>query len=366
MGSPESWGEYMITYIVSFAIVLGVLIFAHEFGHFIVAKMLGVGVEKFSLGFGPKIIGKQIGMTDYRISAVPLGGYVKMVGEAPDSELDESQIPFSFSHKSLVKRSLIVLAGPVFNIMLSVIIFFSFLLISGLPLMKPEVGGVEEGMPAREAGILAGDCIVSVDGRPVMQWDEMAGLIKESQGRPMTFEILRNEAKVSMQIIPKLIAAQNIFEEKVDKYAIGITPSYAYTIKRLNPMEALARGVTETWQIAKVTVLVIGKILNGSLSAKKALGGPIKIAQIAGEHAKAGLTSFIAFIAALSVTLGIINLFPIPVLDGGHLMFFLIEAVSRRPVNLKMREVAQQIGLFILILLMIYVIYNDISSLLFG
>ena len=355
----------MITNIASFAIVLGVLIFVHEFGHFIVAKILGVGVEKFSLGFGPRIFGKKIGMTDYRISALPLGGYVKMVGEAPDSELDESQVPLSFSHKSLFERSLIVLAGPVFNILLSVVVFFAFLQISGLPILQPEVGGTQEGMPAHKAGILAGDRIVAVDGRPVSQWDEMAEIVKESGGRPLNFELLRNETTVSVQVVPRLTPSQNIYGEAVEKYIIGIAPSGAFTIRRLSPIEAMARGVSETWQIAKVTVLVIEKILTGSVSAKKALGGPIMIAQIAGEHAKEGVSDLIGFIAVLSVMLGIINLLPIPVLDGGHLLFFLIEAVSRRPVNVKMREVAQQIGIFVLILLMIYVIYNDISRILF-
>jgi len=355
----------MSTDIISFVIVLGVLVFVHEFGHFIVAKSLGVGVEKFSLGFGPRVFWKKMGMTEYRISAIPLGGYVKMVGEAPDSELDESEMAMSFSHKSLLKRSLIVLAGPVSNILLAVAVFSAFLQIAGLPIVKPEVGEVKEGMPAHEAGILPGDHIMAVDGRPVTQWDEMAGLIKESAGRPLDVDLLRNEAVISVRIAPRLIPSQNEFGEAVDKYVIGIAASGAYTVERLNPIQSVARGVSETWQIAKVTVVVIGKILAGKVSAKKAIGGPVMIAQIAGEYAKTGLASLIGFIAVLSVTLGIINLLPIPVLDGGHLMFFLIEAVRRQPLNLRVREVAQQVGLFILILIMIYVIYNDISRILF-
>lgn len=350
--------------IISFVIVLGVLIFVHEFGHFIVAKILGVGVEKFSLGFGPRILGRKVGMTDYRISAIPLGGYVKMVGEAPDSELDETLIPLSFSHKSVFKRSLIVLAGPVFNLLLSVVIFFAFFQISGLPIMKPEVGAVQEGMAAHKAGIQVGDQIVAVDGKPVTQWDEMAGLIKQSGGRPLRLELLRNDTIVSAKVFPKLVSSQNIFGEKVDKYVIGITASGAFTVERLNPIEAVVEGMLQTWQIAKLTVLSVGKILAGTLSAKT-IGGPILIAQLAGEQAKAGVTNLIFFIALLSVNLGILNLLPIPVLDGGHLVFFFIEAVSRRPVNLKMREVAQQIGIFVLIVLMIYVFYNDISRILF-
>lgn len=350
--------------IVSFVVVLGVLIFVHEIGHFIMAKLLGVGVEKFSLGFGPRIFGKKIGMTDYRLSAIPLGGYVKMVGEAPDSELDESMIPLSFSHKSVLRRALIVLAGPVFNLLLSVVIFFGFFQISGLPILKPQIGAVQEAMPAHEAGIQAGDLVVSVDGHPVTKWDEMAAIIKESGGRSLELELLRSKDSVFVRLTPKLTSTKNVFGEEVDKYFIGITASGAFSIKRLNPFEAAVHGVSETWEIAELTVLAIAKILTGTLSAKT-LGGPIMIAQLAGQQAEAGILNLIFFIALLSVNLGILNLLPIPVLDGGHLLFFLIEAVSRRPVNLKMREVAQQIGIFVLILLMIYVFYNDISRILF-
>ncbi len=354
----------MSTNIISLVIVLGILIFVHEFGHFIVAKALGIGVEKFSLGFGPRILGKKVGMTDYRISAIPLGGYVKMVGETPDSALDESMIPLSFSHKGLVARSLVVLAGPVFNLLLSVVIFFAFFQISGLPIMKPDVGAVQDGMPAQKAGIRAGDHVVAVEGNPVAQWDEMAGFIKGSGGRPLRLDLLRDGTVISVTVTPKQISSQNVFGESVDKYVIGITASGAYTVERLNPIEALIQGTLQTWQIGKLTVLSVVKILTGTLSAKT-LGGPILIAQLAGEQAKAGITNLIFFIALLSVNLGILNLLPIPVLDGGHLLFFLIEAVSRKPVNLKMREVAQQIGIFVLILLMIYVFYNDISRILF-
>jgi regulator of sigma E protease len=354
----------MSTSIISFVIVLGILIFVHEIGHFIMAKILGVGVEKFSLGFGPRLFGKKVGMTDYRVSAIPLGGYVKMVGEAPDSEIDESLVPLSFSHKSVSKRTLIVLAGPVFNLLLSVVIFFGFFQISGLPIMKAEVGGVQEGMPAHEAGIIAGDHIIAVDGQPVTQWDEMAVLIKDSSGRSLKLELLRKKTSVSVTVTPKLIPFKNMFGEEVDRYVIGITASGAFTVERLNPFEAAAQGVLETWKIAELTVVSIGKILTGTLSAKT-LGGPIMIADLAGKQAKAGILNLIFFIALLSVNLGILNLLPIPVLDGGHLLFFLIEALSRRPVNLKMREVAQQIGIFVLILLMIYVFYNDITRVLF-
>jgi regulator of sigma E protease len=341
-----------------------VLVFVHELGHFLLAKLMGVGVEKFSLGFGPKIVSKKIGMTEYMISAIPLGGYVKMVGESPEKELDDSLLPLSFSHKGLLKRSLIVLAGPVFNLLLSVSIFFVFFQVSGLPIIKPEVGEVHEGMPAHEAGIRPGDRIVSISGKPVTRWEDMPDLIKQSNGRPMPIEILRDNSTVLVEVAPKLLSSQNLFGEPVQKYVIGISASGAVTVQQLNLFQCVAQGVFQTWQIAKLTVLAIGKIISGTVSAKT-LGGPIMIAQLAGQQAEAGIINLIFFIALLSVNLGIINLLPIPVLDGGHLLFFLIEAVSRRPLNHKMREVAQQIGIFILILLMIYVFYNDIARILF-
>jgi regulator of sigma E protease len=350
--------------IISFVIVLGVLIFAHELGHFLLAKLMGVGVEKFSLGFGPKIVSKKIGMTEYMISSIPLGGYVKMVGEEPDAELDDSLLPLSFSHKGLFRRSMIVLAGPAFNLLLSVVIFFVFFLVSGLPIMKPEVGEVKEGMPAHEGGIRPGDSIVSIDGELVSRWEEMAALIKKSGGRPLHIGILRNNTGISVKIAPKMVSSQNLFGEQIEKYAIGITASGAFSVEKLNPLEAGAEGVSQTWEIAKLTVVAIGKIISGTVSAKT-LGGPIMIAQMAGQQAKAGITNLIFFIALLSVNLGIINLLPIPVLDGGHLMFFFIEAVGRKPVNIKVREVAQQVGIFVLLMLMIFVFYNDIVRVLF-
>lgn len=354
----------MSTNIISLIVVLGVLIFVHELGHFLLAKIMGVGVEKFSLGFGPRVLGKTVGMTDYRISAIPLGGYVKMVGEAPDAEVDPSEMPLSFSHKSVSKRIAIVLAGPMFNLLLAVVIFFGFFQISGRPITLTEVGGVQEGMPAEAAGLQQGDRIVSVNGVSVSEWEHMAELIGAAQGGRLNLEVLREDHVVSVTLTPELVESENLFGERVDKYVIGISASGAYEVERLNPLEALLEGLTQTWRIIELTVLSVGKIISGTLSAKT-LGGPIMIAQLAGEHAKAGITEFIFFIALLSINLGILNLLPIPVLDGGHLIFFLVEAVIRRPVNLRMREVAQQVGILVLIVLMVFVFYNDISRILF-
>jgi len=350
--------------IISFLVVLGVLIFVHELGHFLLAKLTGVGVEKFSLGFGPKIVSKKIGMTEYMISAIPLGGYVKMVGESLDAEIDDTLLPLSFSHKGIIKRSLIVLAGPGFNLLLSVVIFFMFFQISGMPIMEPEVGEVQEGMPAYEGGIRSGDRIVSVDGHAVNRWEEMAAAIKKSQGGALRIEIVRDEQGRFLNVTPKLISSRNLFGEETQQYVIGITASGAFSTKRLNPFQCAVQGVSQTWQIAKLTVTAVVKIVSGAISAKT-LGGPIMIAQLVGQQAKAGIMNLIFFIALLSVNLAIINLLPIPVLDGGHLLFFLIEAVSRRPINVKTREMAQQVGIFVLVVLMIFVFYNDIARVFF-
>jgi len=230
--------------------------------------------------------------------------------------------------------------------------------------MESEVGELREEMPAQVSGMRPGDRVVSIDGKPVHRWSDMSESITESDGRSLVFEILRDGRTFLVEITPQLVPSQNIWGEELEKYAIGITASGASSILRLNIFQSATESLTHTWQIAKLTTVAIWKIITGSISAK-ALGGPILIAQLTGEQAKAGLVSLLFFVAVLSVNLGVINLLPIPILDGGHLLFCSIEAVSRRPVNLKVREVAQQVGFFVLVLLMLFVFYNDIARVLF-
>jgi len=198
--------------IFSLIIVLGVLIFFHELGHFLVARLLGVGVEKFSLGFGPKLVGKKIGITEYRISAIPLGGYVKMVGESPDSELDPSDIPFSFTHKHVFKRILIVAAGPLFNILLALVIFFGIFQISGLLILKPGIGDVNEGSPAYMAGLKKNDLVVSIDGVDISSWEDMANAIMASKGKTLAISVLRGDTVLTKNVTPEVKKFKNIFE----------------------------------------------------------------------------------------------------------------------------------------------------------
>ena len=346
--------------IFSLIIVLGVLIFFHELGHFLVARLLGVGVEKFSLGFGPKLFGKKIGITEYRISAIPLGGYVKMVGESPDSELDPSDIPISFTHKHVFKRVLIVAAGPLFNILLALIIFFGIFQISGLLILKPGIGDVNEGTPAYMAGLKKDDLVVSIDGVDISSWEDMANAIMASKGKTLAISVLRGDTILTKNVAPEVKKFKNIFNEDVDRYVIGITASGEVIRKDLNFFQAFSESFIQTYQITALTIKGVVKLFQGTVSPKT-LGGPIMIAQMAGQQAKEGVVNLIFFIALISINLAILNFLPIPVLDGGHLLFFFIEAVKGRPVSLKVREISQQAGIFVLILLMIYVFYNDIA-----
>ena len=355
----------MGTNIFAFIIVLGVLIFFHEFGHFLIARLFGVGVEKFSLGFGPRLIGKKIGITDYRLSAIPLGGYVKMVGEEPDAEINPADLPLSFTHKPVVQRMLIVAAGPVFNILLAILIFFGIFWASGTFIMKPSIGAVRDGSPAAAAGLAQGDLITVINGVDITSWDEMAEIINASEGRTLKIAVRRQDSTLDFSIAPEKVPAQNIFGEKIQRYVIGIEASRESYSKEMNPVEALAESLRQSYRVIELMVVIIAKLIKGDISTDT-LGGPIMIAQMAGDSAKAGVGSLIFFIALISINLAVINLLPIPVLDGGHLLFFFIEAIKGSPVSIKVREVAQQVGLFILILLMILVFYNDIHRIFFS
>lgn len=355
----------MGTNIFAFVVVLGVLIFFHELGHFLVARFFGVGVEKFSLGFGPKIFGKTVGITDYRISAIPLGGYVKMVGEEPDTEVEPDQIPLSFTHKHVLKRILIVAAGPLFNVLLAVLIFYGIFQISGTIILKPVIGDVQEGTPAQAAGLKKGDEVVGINGRPIENWDQMAGIIADSQGAPLEVTIRRDgEARV-MSLSPVLKTTKNIFGEDIPRYVIGITAAGEIYTKKLSPIGAIAESLVQTYNIVELTVVSVAKIIQGTVSTKT-IGGPIMIAELAGQQAKLGATNLLFFIALISINLAILNILPIPVLDGGHLLFFTIELLIGRPVSIRIREVSQQAGMFVLILLMIFVFYNDITRIFSG
>ncbi len=347
--------------IVSVVVLLGVLIFAHELGHFLMAKRSGVGVLKFSLGFGPKVIGKKIGETEYLLSLIPLGGYVKLLGEAPGEELSEEDEKRSFLKQPVLKRIGIVAAGPFFNVLLALLIFTIINMI-GLPVLTSEIGGLQPDSAAQAAGLKVGDKVIDVDATTVKKWDELSEIISQSKGRSLRMTVHRDGLPQEITVIPRLMKGTNVFGETVETYKIGISPTPHTVVERLNPFSAFGAGLRQTWMISKLTVISIVKMFQGVVSPKT-LGGPILIAQIAGAQVREGIVPFVLFMALLSINLAILNLLPVPILDGGHLLFYLIELVTGHEVNLRWREMAQQVGFVLLVLLMIFVFALDIGRL---
>jgi regulator of sigma E protease len=349
--------ENLVYSIVAAIIGLGLLIVFHEFGHFIVAKLSGVGVLTFSVGFGPKLWVKKRGETEYALSAFPLGGYVKMVGEDPDEEVQQRDLDKSFAQKPLLARTAIVFAGPGFNLLLAVLLLMVVFTFYGVPVMSTQVSGVETGAPAEAAGIVKGDRIVAIDGEPITEWEELSQKIKGSGGKPLHLQIRRGDEIVNVTVQPTKREGRTVFGEPKDDWVIGIGSQVA--IEKGKPGLAVVRAFQQTYEYSRLTLLGFYKMIVGDVSPRN-IGGPILIAQMAGQQAQEGLGSFLAFLAVLSINLGILNLLPVPVLDGGHLVFFAVEAIIRKPVSVKYREMAQQVGICLLALLMVYAFYNDI------
>ena len=344
---------------VSVVILLGVLIFVHELGHFLAARIGGVGVLKFSLGFGPKIIGKKIGETEYVLSWIPLGGFVKLLGESDNETLPPEDEKRSFLKQPVWKRMLIVFAGPVFNLLLAVLIFI-MVFMYGVPSLTPDIGQVQKESAAYETGIISGDKIISIDGKTINRWEDIRSVIAGGKGKEVEIVVERGTVKKNFLIKPKPSKSKNIFGEEISSYLIGVSPAGIVVTERKNPWDASIAACEKTWEISKLTVLAVVKMVEGTISPRT-LGGPIFIAQVAGAQVKEGIIPFILFMALLSINLGVINLFPIPVLDGGHIMFYAIEMVMRREISIKVKELAQQIGFAILVMLMIFVIMIDIE-----
>jgi regulator of sigma E protease len=350
-----------VVYTLAAVLVLGFLIFVHELGHFLVAKASGVRVLRFSLGFGPKVVGTRVGETEYVVSAVPLGGYVKMLGEddgeASEADADPSR---SFAHQPLYKRFAIVFAGPFSNLASSWVCLVVVAVLYGItsPASRPIVGGLIHGLPAEKAGLLVNDVVIAVNGEQISTWDQLVEHTLGSKGDAMALKIRRGEAVLDVTVAPEKQPTVNIFGETVgDAYRIGI--ERATETERVPVVEIPWLAAKQVYFYSEMIVLSVVKMIEGKVSARE-LGGPITIARIAGERAQGGLKSLLEFVAFLGVNLGVLNLLPIPVLDGGHLFFFATEAVTRRPVQARVREIAQQVGLFLLVGLMLFAVYNDI------
>ncbi len=352
----------MLVTIISAVVVLGVLIFVHELGHFAAAKWAGVGVQTFSLGFGPRLFGKRVGETDYRISAIPLGGFVKMVGENPTEEVTPEEEARSFSHKSVWKRMIIVAAGPLSNVALAVVAYYILAIVWGQPVLSPVVGEVIADMPAQAAGAQTGDVVKTVNGAPIDRWDQLREAVRLSGGKPVELLIDRNGQELTLRITPKTVQVQDLFGDTIEIYQIGLGASGQTFHVSYGPIESMGKALESTWNASHLIITSVGKIISGKVSRDQ-LGGPIYIAQVAGEAARKGLDTLLAFAAIISVNLAVLNLLPIPALDGGHLLVFLVEAIIRRPVSIAVRERIQQVGVIILLSLMVFVIWNDLNRL---
>lgn len=437
----------MITVIAGIA-MLGILVFVHELGHFAVAKFSGVRVLKFSLGFGPKLLSRTWGDTEYLICAIPLGGYVQMLGEGGGENgetgaLTEEEKAFSFAEKPLSRRLAIVAAGPLMNLLLPFLILpVSYLVgvqlpayyeqppcighvaadteaeeagfvagdclaeINGralgswndankallgaagdalvftvqregrtialqlpdennsleglqalglLPEQSALIGGLVPGMPAEEAGLQVGDRILEIDQREITSWYDLKPVLQESGAAAVPIVVDRNGALIEVDIKPRL-------KEEDGSYLVGIAPMTETIMKRFGVVASIREGASRSVELIELTLVFIQKLFTGNVSAKN-IGGPITVVQVAGQAAQADLSAVLSILAFISIQLGILNLLPIPILDGGHIFFYFFEMVFRRPLSMWAREVAQQIGLLLLILLMLLAFYNDLVRL---
>ncbi|SDB28790.1 site-2 protease. Metallo peptidase. MEROPS family M50B [Desulfonatronum thiosulfatophilum] len=347
--------------VIAIVLVLGVLIFFHELGHFIVARLFKIGVPVFSLGFGPKLFSFVSGGTEYRLSAVPLGGYVKLAGESAQEDLP-SDIPpeSSFSLRPPWQRILVVGAGPVFNFVLAIFIYWGLFWYHGQQELLPVVGQVQENSAAEAAELQSGDRVLTINGQEIQYWRHLSDRIQESEGQAMHLTVLRDDQVVQLTAEPQVATRQNIFGEDIRVAMLGITAAGETQSIAMGPGTALIAGAEQTWEIVTLTVQGIIKLVGRIIPADN-IGGPILIAQLVSEQAAEGLTNLLALTALISINLGLLNLLPVPVLDGGHILFYTIETITGKPLNPRAQEIAYKFGLAFLIALMTFAVFNDIT-----
>ena len=352
---------------LSFVVVIGVLIFIHELGHFLLARLFGMGVRTFSLGFGPRILGFTSGQTEYRVSAVPLGGYVQLV--AQDSEDDETTAGFPphtwFIRRPAWQRMLVVAAGPIFNLVLAWALYASMFYAYGRFETPAAVGQVTENSAAERAGLHSGDTVLSVDGQAIAYFRELQSRVEASHGNPLTLSLRRDGETLTVTVTPDMVGQKNIFGEDIKKPILGIRSTQESVNIPLGPLASLDEGLRQTWEVTSLTGQVFYKLVVGVVPMSS-LGGPIMIAELVGKQSEQGLAHLATLTAMISVNLAILNLLPIPVLDGGHILFFALETVFRRPVSERIRSVTTKIGFVLLMALMVLATANDIIRIITG
>lgn len=344
--------------VLAFLIVLSVLVLVHEYGHYWAAQRLGVRVERFSLGFGRELIGWTRGQTRFRISAIPFGGYVKLAGESPEAG---TGAPGEFVAQPIRSRALIVVAGVAANLVFAYGLFV-WLAIIGSPVLTTVVGGLVEDFPAQAAGVQVGDRIVAVHGVPTDTWDGMSRLIHQHTEGPLSLEVERDGRRLIVTVEPRVTEGPDALGRRARRGFIGVVPSDQTRMVRYPFARALIVGAERTWEVTHLTLWGLWSLLTGQISWRS-ISGPIGIAYLSGHAARLGMTYVLHLMATISVNLAVVNLIPIPALDGGHLVFLAVERLRGRPLSLRVQEAVQQAAVVALILLMIAVTYNDVVTL---
>ncbi|MBN8944629.1 MAG: RIP metalloprotease RseP [Rhizobiales bacterium] len=366
------WG--VVLTVISFLFVLTIVVFFHELGHFWVARRCGVRVEAFSIGFGRELAGfNDRHGTRWKLCAIPLGGYVKFFGDAdaasrPDFEtagaMTETERSESFFHKTLGQRAAIVAAGPIANFILAIVIFTFVFTLFGKPVTAPRVDTIVAGSAAETAGFKPGDLVVAIDGRAIDNFSDMQRIVAGSAGRALAITVDRDGGRRDLSATPAVFEFKDRFGGTHRIGRLGISKSTQpgdIEIRRYDPFTAAWMGVNETWFVISSTLSYLGGIFMGTQSADQ-LGGPIRIAQVAGEAAQIGFSTLMGFAALISVSIGLLNLFPIPLLDGGHLVFYAVEAIRGRPMSERAQETAFRIGFIVVMTLMIFATWNDLRG----
>ena len=346
----------MLIPIIAVIAVLSIMILSHELGHFLMAKRMGVKVEAFSLGFGPRLWSIKKGDTVYTLSLIPIGGYVKMAGEEPGEE--HSGAEWEFSSKPVSKRFGIIAAGSVVNYILGFVLF-SLVFMVGAPMQTSRIGGVLEGYPAEKIGLKENDKIIEINKEKVEYWEEVQGAIYDSEGKNITLQVERSGRILNFKIKGKTEEVKDIFGKPKRQTLIGISPSDETVSIKYPVLEAISTGGRTVLKITTLTYRFIWGMITGSVSMKM-VGGPISIVARTGKAAKAGISNLLWMSGLISVSLAIFNLLPFPILDGGHILFLGIEKIKGSPVSRKTQEIVQQVALVLLVMFLLVVSWNDV------
>ncbi len=365
----------VVGYVIPFLFVLTVVVFFHELGHFLVARWAGVKVLTFSLGFGPELAGfNDRHGTRWKLSAIPLGGYVKFFGDESEastpsadalSRMNADERSYSFHHKKVAPRAAIVAAGPIANFLLAIVIFSVMFMFLGKPSTTARVDSIQAGSAAAAAGFQPGDIIAAIDGQSIDSFSDMQRVVSTKAGQKLTFDVKRDSATLKITATPELREMKDAFGNVHRLGVLGIsranTAGDAVT-QPVSPPTAVWLGIKETWFVIDRTFSYIGGVFTGREAADQ-VGGPIRIAQISGQVATIGFAALVHLAAVLSISIGLLNLFPVPLLDGGHLLFYAVEAIRGKPLSERAQEVGFRIGLGLVLMLMVFATYNDFKHL---